>query len=86
MLLYPDALKSLFQRDGAVAWGAVPAGDFKGSETAPELWSALKTLLEKLETKGIARSTLASQALVTPACGLGSLDEEKARAHSGPDR
>ena len=79
LLLYPKALMELFARDGAVAWGAVPAGDFKGTETAEELWAGLKGLLESLEAKGIERSTLASQALITPACGMGSLDEPKAK-------
>ncbi len=79
LLLYPEALEDLFARDGAVAWGAVPAGDFKGDETAEGLWNGLKALLENLEAKGIAKSTLANQALVTPACGLGTLNQAQAR-------
>jgi methionine synthase II (cobalamin-independent) len=78
LLLYPEAVKSLFEKGGAVAWGAVPTAEFKGDETGEALWAHLKGLLEGLEAKGIAKELLASQALVTPACGMGSLDEQKA--------
>ncbi len=80
LLLYPEALKALFARRGAVAWGAVPTNAFTGRETARDLWSGLKSLLEELAAKGFDRAVLASQALITPACGLGSLKEEQAEA------
>lgn len=80
LLLYPEAVRQLLERGGAVAWGAVPTSEYTGSETVEGLWAALKSLLNELETMGFERSLLASQAVVTPACGLGSLDEEKARA------
>ena len=78
ILLYPDAVRELLERGGAVAWGAVPASEFTGQETAQGLWHDLRGLLEALEGKGIAREVLARQSLVTPACGLGSLNQEKA--------
>lgn len=80
LLLYPEAVKTLLERGGAVAWGAVPTVEYKGDETAEGLWADLEALLEGFEAKGLPRSLLASQALVTPACGLGPLDERKARA------
>jgi methionine synthase II (cobalamin-independent) len=49
-----------------------------GRETARELWQGLKSLLDELSAKGFDRTTLARQALVTPACGLGSLSREQA--------
>ena len=79
LLLYPEALKALFDRGGAVAWGAVPTSQFSGRETAEGLWEHLRGLLAGLEAKGLSRERLASQALVTPACGMGSLTPEKAR-------
>ncbi|KIX12320.1 hypothetical protein [Dethiosulfatarculus sandiegensis] len=78
LLLYPEAVKGLLEKGGAVAWGAVPTAEFRGDETGEGLWAHLKGLLEGLEAKGIAKEVLASQALVTPACGMGSLNEEKA--------
>ncbi|MCB2185284.1 MAG: hypothetical protein KQJ78_02625 [Deltaproteobacteria bacterium] len=79
LLLYPEALAQLFARGGAVAWGAVPTDNFRGDETAAGLWQGLEALLNELAAKGFDRQTLADQALVTPACGMGSLNAEKAR-------
>lgn len=79
LLLYPAALEQLFARGGAVAWGAVPTSAYTGEETAEGLWDHLRGLLEGLEAKGFDRQVLANQALVTPACGMGSLDATRAR-------
>ena len=79
LLLYPDAVKKLLARGGAVAWGAVPTLEFRGDETGEELWAGLKDLLEGFEAKGIAKEDLRRGSLVSPACGLGPLNEEKAR-------
>jgi len=80
LLLYPEALKRFYGRGGAVAWGAVPTIGYAGNETAAGLWAELRALLEELANLGIGRAAIAAQALVSPACGLGSLDEERARA------
>lgn len=80
LLLYPEALGRLYDRGGAVAWGAVPTVEYKGTETARQLWDHMRGLLERLAEQGFDRATLARQALVTPACGLGSLEQGKALA------
>lgn len=80
LLLYPRALKELYARGGAVAWGAVPTIGYTGQETAQGLWDGLRGLLDRLVTQGFDPATLARQALVTPACGLGSLEHAKALA------
>jgi len=80
LLLYPEAVEALLARGGAVAWGAVPTLEYKGNETAKGLWAGLHVLLAGLEEKGLSRERLASQALVTPACGMGGLTVEQARA------
>ena len=80
LLLYPEALKALYARGGAVAWGAVPASGFTGQETAAGLWAGLKKLLEELIGLGFDRQVVARQALVTPACGMGSMRVEEALA------
>ena len=78
LLLYPKEVKALLDRGGAVAWGAVPTSEFQGTETARELWAGLLSLLKGMEAKGIDRAVLAAQALVTPACGMGSMNEDQA--------
>lgn len=80
LLLYPEALRKLYARGGAVAWGAVPTVEFQGSETPRQLWDQLRGLLDRLAAQGFDPATLARQALVTPACGLGSLSPDKALA------
>lgn len=77
LLLYPEALRRFYARGGAVAWGAVPTA-LTGQETARGLWDGLKALLDQLADKGFDRAALARQALVTPACGLGSLSTAQA--------
>ncbi len=80
LLLYPDALRALYARGGAVAWGAVPASGFTGTETAAGLWAGLKAILDELAGMGFDRQVIARQALVTPACGMGSMREDQALA------
>ncbi len=79
LLLYPEAVRALLERGGAVAWGAVPTAEYKGNETAKGLWAALHALLRAMEEKGLPHELLASQSLVTPACGMGLMNEEQAR-------
>ncbi|MFH1060378.1 MAG: hypothetical protein V1797_17075 [Pseudomonadota bacterium] len=80
LLLYPEALKRFYGRGGAVAWGAVPTIGYTGAETPASLWAELKALLTDLAKLGIDRAVIANQALVSPACGLGTLDEAKTLA------
>jgi methionine synthase II (cobalamin-independent) len=80
LLLYPEKVRELIERGGAVAWGAVPTSEFKGDETARGLWDGLLKLLKELEAKGLPHDLLASQGLVTPACGMGSLNNAQAQA------
>jgi len=80
LLLYPESVRTLLERGGAVAWGAVPTAEYKGNETAKGLWAALHELLKAMEDKGLPHELLASQALVTPACGMGTLSEDQSRA------
>lgn len=79
LLLYPEALKRLYARGGAVAWGAVPTS-LAGGETAQGLWEGLKALLDSLVALGFDPQVVARQALVTPACGLGTRGEDESRA------
>ncbi len=80
LLLYPQDMARLLERGGAIAWGAVPTSRYQGDETAEGLWQGLKGLLAGLEEKGLPRDALARQALVTPACGMGSLQPKEALA------
>ncbi|HYA86331.1 MAG TPA: methionine synthase [Nitrospirota bacterium] len=80
VLLYPDAIKTFLSRGGTLAWGIVPAGAYTGKETADMLLAKLQGGMHRLEAHGIAHDTIASQCLLTPSCGLGSLTPDKAES------
>lgn len=78
-ILYPKEINTFLGKGKAVAWGLVPTSDYTGKETAPILLNHLATLFETLIKKGIDRDRLTTQALITPACGMGTLSEDTAR-------
>lgn len=80
LLLYRDALKAFLDRGGILAWGIVPtlnAEDLE-KETAASLIEAWWEKVDKLTSAGIDRQKIIDQALITPACGTGSLTLEQA--------
>lgn len=79
LLLYPQAIKNFLKKGKILAWGIVPTADYTGAETAQGLIERLTSLLENLAAKGIDPDRLYAQALITPACGMGTLPEETAR-------
>jgi methionine synthase II (cobalamin-independent) len=80
VLLYPADIKNFIGRGGALAWGIVPTGSFRGSESAGQLLSHLETGIKELEHRGIDRKDILRQSLITPSCGMGSLTPPKAEA------
>jgi hypothetical protein len=80
VLLYPAEIGEFLRRGGALAWGIVPTTGFTGSETTEGLAVALDGGMERLAAAGIDRTAILRQSLITPACGLGSLDPAQAEA------
>lgn len=78
LLLYTDNLKSFFKRNGVLCWGVVPTSEFTGKETSDLLISKLNIGIETLVKKGIDRSTVLNNLLISPSCGMGSLDSKSA--------
>ena len=72
--LYPDAIKRLLEEGRALAWGLVPTNAAKIRDTTPEdLVTKFDTLASGLaKTANIDPVLIAEQALITPACGMGS--------------
>jgi methionine synthase II (cobalamin-independent) len=79
-LLYPREIRAFLEQDRAIAWGIVPTSDYTGRETAEALLGRLNGYFKSLLRQGIDRNRLYSQALLTPACGLGTMDEKTAEA------
>lgn len=63
------ALVAHLERDGWVAWGAVPTSEPLGTD-ADRLWRRLSDLWCSLVEAGADPVQVRSQALITPACGL----------------
>ena len=78
MVLYADALKAFFSRQGMLCWGIVPTQLFTGLETAEVLIRRLKEGINTLVKKGLDEKDLFDNMLVSPSCGLGTFTPEKA--------
>jgi methionine synthase II (cobalamin-independent) len=77
-LLYPEELSRFLNNGGCIAWGIVPTHDFTGEETLDGLYEKLGQGLDRIHGWGIPMETLAKQSLLTPACGMGSMEEPAA--------
>ena len=75
MLLYPAQVQGFLERGGALAWGAVPtSAEARGCDVAG-LSAQLDTGVRRLAAAGVDEALLRRQSLITPSCGMGSLDE-----------
>jgi len=77
-VLYADNLNNFLKKGGIICWGIVPTSDFNPSQTPEELTQKIKSGLDILVKKGIDRNLLLERLLISPACGLGTLDAQKA--------
>ena len=77
-LLYRKEILRFLENGGNVAWGVVPTTSFTGEETPTDLKMQLEKGLNKLYEWGIDRSTVAERSIITPACGVGAIDSNKA--------
>jgi hypothetical protein len=77
-LLYQKEITGFLKNGGILAWGIVPTLDFNGSETAPGLAARLREGIERLRSWGFDPGEIASQSILTPACGMGTMPETDA--------
>jgi methionine synthase II (cobalamin-independent) len=81
--LYPSEVKSLLDRKGAIAWGIVPNDEPSlTKETAASLKDRLEEAMAPFTRKGVPFRQLIGQGLLTPSCGLASLDTTEAAARA----
>ncbi|MBN2441862.1 MAG: hypothetical protein JXJ04_10960 [Spirochaetales bacterium] len=78
--LYPEALTSYLKRGGILGWGLVPTLDSETlhKETETGIRKVYTDLLNLFVQKGISESTLTTQIIVTPSCGMGTLSKDEA--------
>lgn len=78
LLLYTDNLKAFFKRNGILCWGIVPTLEFTGKETSGLLIAKLNTGIDSLVKKGIDKKIVLDNLLLSPSCGMGTLDNKTA--------
>jgi methionine synthase II (cobalamin-independent) len=79
LLLYAEELGPFLDRGGKIAFGIVPtAREVIVAETPERLADRLERVLDRFADRGISRDRVVPAAVVTPACGLGTLPEDTA--------
>jgi len=76
-IIHAHDLKKFMQRGGIICWGIVPTQEFTGRETAELLVKKIDSGISVLAGKGVDEKLLKNNLLVSPSCGLGSLESEK---------
>jgi len=61
-----------------ICWGIVPTQEFSAEENAQFLVSKMRQGIDNLVKKGIAEKLLLERLMISPACGLGTFDPQKA--------
>ncbi len=72
--MYPQAVKVLLERGGAIAWGVVPTSAAIREQTTDKLVAHFEKMVDSLASKGIDKKLILEQAIITPSCGTGSLE------------
>ena len=77
--LYPDDVKSLLKKGGAIAWGIIPNDEETlAKESVSSLCDRLEEAMAPFTRDGIPFRQLIEQGLLTPSCGLAFLSLEGA--------
>lgn len=74
LLLYADDLAGFFESDRIFCWGIVPTQEFDDKITAEALVGKINAGIDILVEKGVNKSKISENLLLSPACGLGTLD------------
>jgi hypothetical protein len=77
--MYPDKVKMHLEKGGLLAWGVVPTSTAIREQTVETLEAQLEKVMDHLAaTAGISKELICQQAIITPSCGTGSMDEADA--------
>jgi len=77
LVLYANNLKEFLKKGGILCWGIVPTQEFTDKETVELLIKKIKDSIDILSKKGLDRDLLLDRLLLSPSCGLGTLDTNK---------
>jgi hypothetical protein len=79
LILYPKEITGFIDRGGFLGFGIVPTSEYMDGITEGRLCDHVLSLLANFEGKGLPRDRLLENSLFTPSCGMGPLDEIKAK-------
>jgi methionine synthase II (cobalamin-independent) len=77
-LLYAEQLSRFMEDGGIIAWGIVPTSAYSGQESVEGIFSGLKRALNRFSELEIDSEALIRNAILTPSCGMGTMDETSA--------
>jgi hypothetical protein len=76
--MYPEHVKAHLEKGGTLAWGILPTSKAIQEQTIETLEKKFEEVMDGLAATGIDKNLIISQAIITPACGTGSMDVEDA--------
>jgi len=74
MLLYPETVARYLEGGGVLAWGVVPTTEEAWGLSAVSLVRRLEDGVGRFAAAGVDEGLLRRQCLITPSCGMGSLE------------
>ncbi len=72
--MYADKVKAFLGNGGILAWGAVPTSKAIRDHDVESLAAHFEKMMDNLAVKGIDKQLIVEQAIITPACGTGSME------------
>ena len=72
--MYPAEVKNHLEMGGILAWGIIPTSTAIRGQTVDTLEAKFEGLLDNLAAQGIDKQLILEQAMITPACGTGSME------------
>jgi hypothetical protein len=76
--MYPEKVKMHLERGGMLAWGVVPTSVAIREQNVDALEAQLEKVMDHLAATGIDKKLIIEQAIITPSCGTGSMEEADA--------
>lgn len=74
LTLYPKEAGRFLESGGALAWGVVPTSAQALDETPEKLLGRIEEGIARFVAGGVDKGLLIERAVITPSCGMGSLD------------
>jgi methionine synthase II (cobalamin-independent) len=79
LALYPEEINKFLKKGGFLAFGVTPTAEYKEGISEEVLYNKFKSILAEFEKKGISSDLILESIIITPACGLGPMNQKDAR-------